>query len=330
MSSRAIKLLVNVKMVCEPMYALTTDRVPWSEAPSGLVTAVESTLGAKVVRAETQIGGFSRGIASRLRCKGGLSAFVKAVRTNDDAFALSLYEHEAAVTQSLPKVLPAPLLLGEARVEDWFALVFEDVPGRTISVPWRRDDLQAVTQHVTQLTELATPCPVPNLMPWGGELTEWRGWNFMSAASGIPETAPAGCREHALDLAKLEAEFPDAVAGDTLLHSDLRSDNIIRDRDDTGQVTFVDWAHASRGASWIDPMIFALCVAVQGADDPEGVFLSIPHARLADPHAVNTALAALAGRFILAATTPGPIALRAFQRAESRVCASWLAQRLAW
>ncbi len=46
-------------------------------------------------------------------------------------------------------------------------------------------------------------------------------------------------------LARLEAEAPAAAVGDTLLHLDLRADNLLLTRD---RVVVVDWPHARVGA----------------------------------------------------------------------------------
>ena len=47
-------------------------------------------------------------------------------------------------------------------------------------------------------------------------------------------------------LAALEAEAPAAAAGDTLLHLDLRADNLLLTPE---RVLVVDWPHARVGAS---------------------------------------------------------------------------------
>ncbi|MYW06486.1 aminoglycoside phosphotransferase family protein, partial [Streptomyces sp. SID3343] len=54
-------------------------RVAWESAPAALRTAVEVRLGAPVVRAVTQVGGFSPGVATRVELADGRRAFVKAV-----------------------------------------------------------------------------------------------------------------------------------------------------------------------------------------------------------------------------------------------------------
>jgi hypothetical protein len=54
-------------------------RLPWRAIPRHLRGQVEELLGARVVRAQTQPGGFSPGVAARLTLTRGRQAFVKAV-----------------------------------------------------------------------------------------------------------------------------------------------------------------------------------------------------------------------------------------------------------
>ncbi|PBC66219.1 hypothetical protein BX265_8434 [Streptomyces sp. TLI_235] len=305
-------------------------RRPWTALPAVLRAAVEARLGSRVTAARTQTGGFSRGAASRLRCADGGRAFVKAVCLDGDPVSAGLYEREAAVAAALPRGLPAPAFRGLIRAAGWTALLFDDAPGRTPSVPWREADLDVVLPALTGLSALTAADPVPGLSRWGGGLADWAGWNRLLADGDALADVPSWARPHAGRLAALEAGFPEAADGDALLHSDLRSDNILIRR---GTVTFVDWAWAARGQAWIDPMIFALCAAVQGASDPEALFLRHPAARAADPEAVDCLLAALAGRFTTAARQApdwGTAPIRAFQRAEAATALHWLGQRRAW
>nr|MDP9168965.1 aminoglycoside phosphotransferase family protein [Actinomycetota bacterium] len=54
-------------------------RPPWSDLPASVRAGVEDLLGFPVVRAEPQGGGFSPGVAARVRGQAGQRAFVKAV-----------------------------------------------------------------------------------------------------------------------------------------------------------------------------------------------------------------------------------------------------------
>ncbi|MET9532194.1 aminoglycoside phosphotransferase family protein [Streptomyces sp. NPDC006649] len=279
-----------------------------------------------------QSGGFSRGTAARLRCADGTRAFAKAVTRGGDPYTVALAEREAAVAGALTPGfgLPAPAFRGSVESAGWFVLLFEDVEGDMAKVPWLPAELALVQRSLVTLAERATPSPLPGLPVWGGELEEWHGWNRLLADADPLRDVDSWTSRNAVRLAEAEAGFPAATAGDTLLHSDLRSDNILLNG---GQVTFVDWAWAARGQAWLDPMIFALCAAVQGHPDPEAVFAAHPSARAAEPAEVDSALAALAGRFVVAARQPvewetAPV--RAFQKAEAATAIAWLRVRTGW
>ncbi|MFJ7243623.1 phosphotransferase [Kitasatospora sp. NPDC098652] len=57
--------------------------------------------------------------------------------------------------------------------------------------------------------------------------------------------------EHAVGLAELDdpAALARATEGDTLLHCDLRADNMLLAR---GRVMVIDWSWFARGATWVD------------------------------------------------------------------------------
>ncbi|MDG4765263.1 phosphotransferase [Solwaraspora sp. WMMD406] len=305
-----------------------TTRVPWPAAPAAFRAAVVDLLGAPVVADTTQPGGFSRGVASRLRCADGRRVFVKAIDTTDDGYALSLYEREARVAPQLPLGLPAPWFVGTVRAADWLGLVFHDVPGQIVTPPWTSGRLRLVVDCLTSLSALATPCPVADLPDWGGPASQWHGWNHMLATGGVPADDAELDPATVVALAALERDYPQAAAGDTLLHSDLRADNIMLAADNTDStVTLVDWAQAARGAAWLDPLIFALGAALDGVPEPDGLFLRHRAARAAPAGAVDRVLAALAGRFVYLARTPGPAPVRALQQREARICLDWLHQR---
>ena len=55
------------------------ERLAWTALPARVREGIEERLGARVVSAETQPGGFSPGLAARLGLDGGGTVFAKAV-----------------------------------------------------------------------------------------------------------------------------------------------------------------------------------------------------------------------------------------------------------
>lgn len=97
---------------------------------------------------------------------------------------------------------------------------------------------------------------------------------------------------HLHALAGLEREAPLAVAGETLLHFDLRADNMLLAGN---RVWFVDWPLACVGAAWVDVVFFAPSVTMQGGPTPEEIMARSPACRAADPRCITAAVAAVAG-----------------------------------
>ncbi|HEY0636462.1 MAG TPA: hypothetical protein VGD67_02340 [Pseudonocardiaceae bacterium] len=316
-------------------------RLTWERLPAGVRQAVEALVGAPVVAAVSQPGGFSPGVASRVLLGDGRRVFVKAVGGGLDPIAPRLLRKEIRVLGVLPPELPAPRLLA---VHDehtdpttwpdpgsWVAAVLEDVHGRMPVLPWRPDELARVVDALADLAEAGTPCPgeLPRVTDRHAALFgEWR----RLAADGHPRLAelPALARARLDDLAALELGWTEAAAGDTLVHDDLRADNILLTED---RVWLVDWPYAAAGAPWLDLVFMLPSVVMQGGADPEAVLAGYPPARDVDPDAVNRVLAAAAGYFLGRSLEPAPPALpriRVFQRAQGDAALTWLARRLRW
>jgi aminoglycoside phosphotransferase (APT) family kinase protein len=312
----------------------TGQRLDWADAPAWLRAAVEGRLGARVVEAVTQATGFSPGLATRLRLADGRRAFVKAVGPEPNPDSPSLHRVEGRVMAVLPRSAPAPRLLGSLDQAGWVALAFEDVDGVHPSLPWRPDELRRVLAMVTEMARVLTPAPAG--MPRIGERLEdgFRGWRRLAAAhaAGADDLAsldPWAAR-HLDGLADLEAGWAEATEGPTLLHSDLRADNLLLT---PTRVVAVDWPWACVGAAWVDLLLLLPSVTMQGGPDPEATFAAHPVAAGADPEAVTAALAAWAGFLVEGSRQPPPPGLptlRGFQLGQGVVALDWLRRRTGW
>ncbi|MCX0242912.1 aminoglycoside phosphotransferase family protein [Streptomyces drozdowiczii] len=301
-------------------------RHPWSGLPAPVRAAVEDILGAPVTEARSQSGGFSPGVAARLRLANGGRAFVKAVSAEVNADSPDLHRAEARVTASLPAHAPVPRLLGSYDDGTCVALVLEDIDGRQPRVPWDRTELDRVLAAVGDLARILTPAPAEVPAVAGLKARMFTGWRTLHAAGGDARLHPWAAGRLAA-LAELESRWAEAAAGDTLAHGDLRADNILLTRDRT---VFVDWPHAVRAAPWFDLLVMLPCVAAQGGPDPDALFTAHPLGRDADPDAVTAVLAAVAGYFAEHALRPDPPGLptlRAFQAAQGAAALTWLRQR---
>ena len=214
-------------------------RVSWAELPSQIQSWAAGVLGSAVTGAVTQEGGFSPGAASRLELADGRRAFIKAVSVQANPVSPGLHRQEAAVTAALPAGVNAPRLLGQYDDGEWVALLLSDVAGRSPAQPWTRPNWLRCWTRWPGMHERCTPSPVAAL-PTVAEYhaSSLHGWRDLAAGEPSPAQLDDWSRRNLDRLAGLEAQWPAAAAGDTLLHNDVRADNMLI----TGaEVIFVDW-----------------------------------------------------------------------------------------
>jgi hypothetical protein len=304
-------------------------RLPWTAIPVHLRALVERQLGGRVVRAVTQPGGFSPGVAARLRLADGRRAFVKAVGdVNPDS--PGIHRAEARIAAALPPGTPAPRLLGCIDADGWVILMLEDIEGQTPAMPWQAAELDRVLAAITDLAVTLTPAPI-EAPAVATRKTLGRGWREL-AESGRAGAAwfDPWAAIHLDELVALESDWDAAASGTTLAHADIRADNVLLTKD---RVVFVDWPWACLAAPWFDLVAMLPSVAMQGGPQPEEILACHPVASGADPAAITAVAAALAGMLVWLATLPDPPGLptvRAFQRGQGEVALAWLRRRTGW
>lgn len=309
-------------------------RMPWEVLPGRLQALVAEWLGAEVVAAESQTGGFSPGPAVRVLGANGARLFVKAVGAELNPDSPRMHRREARVAAALPEGLPVSRLrqVHDEGPDGWVMLAFDDVVGRQPVMPWAAAELEQVVAALVQLSARLTPPPaglvdvVGSVARWPIVTTPW--WAQLAASP--PHGIDAWSAQHAPHLAEVAAHAPALLSAgpQTLLHSDLRADNVLLT--DAG-VVIVDWPHARIGPAWLDLASAAPSVQMQGGPPPEALLAMHPATRGADPTAITAAVAAFAGYLTHASLQPPPPALptlRAFQAAQGVVAREWLAQRL--
>ncbi|MGW0229816.1 phosphotransferase family protein [Actinopolymorpha singaporensis] len=305
------------------------NRLVWADLPDALRAEIESRLGSSVVAAASKAGGFSPGLASVLRLADGSQVFVKAVSSAQNPVSPGMYRREAAIAAQLPASAPVPKLLWSHDHGDWAVLVFEALTGDPPVLPWIPAERDRVLAALTDLGSAMTPAPpgldVPAIDLLDEEFSGWRGL----AERPDPRLADVDswAAERLTDLAALETHWLTAARGETLLHGDIRADNVLLTDD---RVYFVDWPAATVGAAWVDLVLMLPSMAMQGAGEPEELLATHPLARAADKDAVTAVIVALAGYFVsksLQPPPPGIPTVRAFQRAQGLACLRWLRQR---
>jgi aminoglycoside phosphotransferase (APT) family kinase protein len=284
-----------------------------------------------VAEAVTQPGGFSPGLAARLRLASGERVFVKAVGSAPNPDSPAMHRREAMIAAALPASVPTPRFLWSYDDGDWVTLAFEDIDGRHPAVPWLPEELRRALRALDNLVTALTPSPIATITIAERLHDQFRGWRILAGATGDSgPDLPAWARRHLGALAELESHWEQASEGTTLLHFDLRADNILITPD---RVVFVDWPHASLGAGWLELAQILPSIAMQRGPKPWELFDSHPLGREAAPEAVNTVVAALAGYFIQHSRLPAPPGLptlRAFQGDQGIPALEWLRHRTGW
>ena len=304
----------------------TSFRIEWDVVPPAVQAAVASVLGAPVVSAVNEAGGFTPSLAARCRLGDGRRAFLKAgsaAVTNDRV--VEMLRAEAALAPHFPTGFPAPRLRHVVDDGEWVVLVYEEIDGRLPHQPWVDAEVDAV---VAALDDLPTPGGLP-LQDAAPRLVGTFGGFDALLDPAQPPVADEWTQRNLGLLARIEADWPEATAGDALVHSDVRADNVLLA--DDGRVLLVDWAHSFLGADWLDLVFAAPSIELAGGPSCEDVVARSRRVQRADPAAVTVVAVALLGflthhsRF---APPPGAPAVRAFQEAQRQVARRWVQARL--
>ncbi len=304
-------------------------RAPWEAAPAPLQAWAERCLGSPIVSAESQVGGFSPGVAARLRCENGARAFVKAVGVELNPHTPDLVRTEATVLAALPASSLRPTLLGTYDEGGWVALLLEDIDGRLPDLPWAPSALSRVLDALDRNAAELTPSPWPAAPRLRDELVEmFTGWARLAEAP--PDDLDPWARNHLDRLVGLErAGLESLDAGDTLCHVDVRSDNVLLARD---RVVLVDWNWAAVGPLWFDTVLLGFEVVSAGGD-LDAMLAASPRTRSLDPAVATAVLAAAAGMFQRAYRDPPPPGLptiRRWQRRYAVALTAWVRNRTGW
>jgi aminoglycoside phosphotransferase len=300
--------------------AVGGNRLRWDDLPAEIRAAIEHGLGVTVEGAESRQGGFSPGLASALTLDDGRRVFVKACSFARNAFSPLMLRREAEVLPQLPAAVPAPRVIWHHDDGEWVILAADMIEGRM-------PDARRFLQVAGALPDLLTPAPFAAVSVAEEYADEFQQW------STLPEDwAP----DRRAELVALEAGWAEASGGDTLLHGDLRPDNVVATAD---TFAVVDWSSVVVGVRWFDLLMALPSIAMSGGGDPEQLWsvqhfwLAHPLDQQADPEAVDAVLAAAAGFFLGRSLQP-PVPLlptiREFQYAQGAEVLRWLASRRGW
>lgn len=297
-------------------------RLRWTDIPALLRHRAEEAVSTPLREIASATGGFTPGVASSVAGQSDARYFVKAISRHTSGVAAS-YRREALLAEALPPQVPSPRLLWWCDDGDWIVMLFEYVDGRTPQI----SDLGPVLAAVAVLGTIPGPPGLPRVADeFAGDL---RGWHDLAEAGQWPSVATeypelAGASVQAL--ADRERLWAQAADGTTLVHGDLRLDNMIST---PAGIRIVDWPNACVGAGWFDLLLMTPSLAMQGVD-VQTLLAEHPLTATVDPADLDTVLVAAAGYFVSRSLLPPPPAapgVRAFQRAQAKALLAWLENR---
>ena len=289
-------------------------RTRWEDLPGPVHDWVAQVLGGPVVQAVSQPGGFSPGSADRVRTAAGRRAFVKAVGPHPNPDSPALHRRESGVLRSLAAegLDLAPALIADLDDDGWVAVLTEEVDGRHPHAPWTGAELAGTLAALTELAHYRAPASWPDLP---GEVRAAFGcWALLR--DDPPADLDPWLVPRLGELHDLSSRTLDRLAGDAVVHLDVRADNLLVEAD--GRVRLVDWPWASRGAAWFDASSLLVDVWAVGEVDL-GPHLPPVLALGATREDVLGVVAGLGGYLLDAArrpAAPGLPTLRAFQRSR--------------
>lgn len=301
--------------------------------PPELRDAVAERCGAPIVDAVSAETGFTPGMASVLTAADGSRHFVKAASVRAQAEFAAAYRAESLVLDRMPAGVAIPRLqwtlgvpeltpggLGDRWEGEWVVLGIEHIDADPPPRPWSPTDLQRCLDalHATAVALTPAPWPAPTLAQDLGTLPDH--WRYVLRTFALP---------HGREAAQLARGFAAATAGRTLIHTDMRDDNLLLGPD---AVWSCDWNWAVQGAAWVDAVSLLLGAAADGLD-ADAVVATHPIFTGADPEDVDVLLATLTGYFLAAGDRPeAPTSpyLRAHQRALGEAAWEWLCRRRGW
>ena len=264
-------------------------RVPWDAVPEHVRGDVEASLGSPVVSARTQVGGFSPGAAVRVVCADGTRAFVKACGSSLNPDTPDLNRAEIRALELMPPSVPHAGLLSAYDDGDWVVLVLEDVDGRRPDVPWTEPDVSRVVATLVSVGATRAPEQLPTFAESAHQLDPW------DLVQADPEGMPGELLDRLPEMLDRQHLAHEVTAGDRLVHWDARADNILV-RDD--QAVLLDWAWACRGAAWLDTLLLAMDLRIQGGPDPDTVLARSAMTRDVPPEHLAAVVACMLGFWV--------------------------------
>lgn len=282
--------------------------------PDDVVAAVERIAGVRVASAQEVRAGYTQARKWRCGMTDGTILFVKSANDPRSRAALT---HECLVYGEvvggfLPRCIGFDLDVGVLVLEDLGDL--EELP------PWTNELVAAVLLTLEEMHERVAPASLPT----PDEQGELRGGWLAVSRDPLPFLQLGLCSEvwlrRCIEVLILTEEQA-ILAGDSLGHLDIRSDNICVTED--GRCVFVDWSYAARANSALDAALWLPSLHMEGGPSPRSI----------GTQEMGRLACCFAGYLAVRAPLPEPTGsvlgeIRSLQLAQLRVALPWVSQAL--
>ncbi len=178
------------------------------------------------------------------------------------------------------------------------------------------------------MASVLTPAPAELAdADFASEFADWPAYweRVRTSAPDLPMLT-----ERLDEAAALATRYAEVTAGSTLVHTDIRDDNLLLATD--GRVLLCDWNWPVVGAPWLDTLFLMIGPRGDGLD-VEAALADSPITRDVPAEDVDVVLALITGYFLMSAAQPVPPTspyIRDAQRWQGEVCWQWLAERRGW
>jgi hypothetical protein len=171
--------------------------------------------------------------------------FCKGIADTGDGRRGLMHRHEADVNPWLPSAV-APRLRWRIELDGWLLLGFDHVPGRHADLAPGSADLPLVADAVSALARELAECgaDAPLLARQWQRFVPWR-----RLAKDVPADLDEWACDHLDQLTDWECRAVELADGDSLVHTDLHSLNILVAGD---RARVIDWAWSRLGCAAVD------------------------------------------------------------------------------
>jgi hypothetical protein len=317
----------GARAYAEPSPALREPKPRWEDVPPAARQALARKLGQAIAAGEVAWGGYGPGATFKLTLADGTRRFVKSPHPGQTADGNAMVSSEIASFERFPCLAgTAPAYFGHQPAGDWHWLILELVADATQPPPWTTAQIEALFAAAAAFYDKARAARhLPGIEAEGAAKfdlalpVDAAGWiaiqddprargNFTAAF--IDNRAAETWLDAALPrLVPLQRARREIGGPSSLIHFDLRSDNVLFRRD--GSAVILDWSETSWGPVVLDLCGFApSCIGEGGADGDElrAAFSAATGARFSDDD-VAIALANVAGYFASRVGTRRPAGL---------------------